>query len=46
MLFPRTIRLDASDAHVFERAAEPGEWAVTGTFVFAGDTPDQLSGKR
>jgi len=46
MLFPRTIRMDASDAHVFERAAEPGEWAITGTFAFAGDSPDQLSGKR
>lgn len=46
MLFPRTIRMDASDAHVFEPAAEPGEWAITGTFAFAADTPDQLSGKR
>jgi len=45
-LFPRTIRMDASDAHVFDRAAEPGEWAITGTFAFAGDAPDQLSGKR
>ena len=26
----RTIRLDPSDTFVFERAAEPGEWAVTG----------------
>ena len=25
----RTIRLDPSDTFVFERAAEPGEWAVT-----------------
>ncbi|MCZ8261422.1 MAG: DUF6505 family protein, partial [Beijerinckiaceae bacterium] len=24
----RTIRLDPSDAFVFNRAAEPGEWAV------------------
>ncbi|MEO6779905.1 MAG: DUF6505 family protein [Bradyrhizobium sp.] len=30
---PRTIRLDQSDTFVFERAAEPGEWAVSGTFV-------------
>jgi hypothetical protein len=30
----RTIRLDPSDTFVFERAAEPGEWAVPGTFVF------------
>lgn len=30
----RTIRLDASDTFVFERAAAPGEWAVPGTFEF------------
>lgn len=33
---PRTIRLDLSDVAVFARAAEPGEWAVTGTFLFSG----------
>ena len=32
--FPRTIRLDPSDTFVFEHAAEPGEWAVSGAFVF------------
>lgn len=32
----RTIRMDPSDTFVFEKAAEPGEWAVTGTFLFAG----------
>jgi len=31
---PRTVRLDVSDASVFERAAEPGEWAVAGGFLF------------
>ena len=30
----RTIRLDASDTFVFERAAVAGEWAITGTFKF------------
>ena len=30
----RTIRLDPSDTFVFERAAKPGEWAVSGAFVF------------
>jgi len=30
----RTIRLDPSDSFVFDRAAEPGEWAVSGAFVF------------
>ncbi len=35
MKLPRTLRLDPSDTFVFERAAEPGEWAVSGAFVFA-----------
>ncbi len=43
---PRTLRLDASDRVVFERAAEPGEWAVPGGFCFWDDDPDALSGKR
>jgi hypothetical protein len=43
---PRTIQLDASDAVVFAQAAEPGEWAVAGTFLFAGRTPDSLSRKE
>jgi hypothetical protein len=30
---PRTIRLDPSDTFVFEHAANPGEWAVSGTFA-------------
>ncbi len=33
---PRTIRLDPSDTFVFELAAEAGEWAVSGAFVFMG----------
>jgi hypothetical protein len=41
----RTIRLDASDTFVFARAAEPGEWAVTGTFMFAEHDPAALEGK-
>ena len=41
----RTIRLDPSDTFVFERAAEPGEWAVTGAFMFADDDPAKLEGK-
>lgn len=31
----RTLRLDPSDTFVFPRAAEGGEWAVTGTSLFA-----------
>jgi hypothetical protein len=42
----RTIRLDPSDTFVFERAAEPGEWAVAGAFVFWDDDPAALTGKR
>ena len=41
----RTIRLDPSDTFVFANAAEPGEWAVTGTFVFSDSDPDRLEGK-
>jgi Family of unknown function (DUF6505) len=41
----RTIRLDASDTFVFETAAEPGEWAVSGAFVFASVDPATLKGK-
>jgi hypothetical protein len=43
---PRTIRLDRSDAVIFAPAAEPGEWAVPGTFMFAGRDPDSLSRKE
>jgi hypothetical protein len=46
MLFPRTIRLDQTDALVFETAAEPGEWAVTGAFVFADADPASITGKH
>jgi hypothetical protein len=31
---PRAIRLDPSDTLVFERAAAPGEWVVSGAFMF------------
>jgi hypothetical protein len=41
----RTIRLDPSDTFVFERAAEPGEWAVPGAFAFAAEDPAALTGK-
>ena len=43
---PRTIRLDPSDTFVFERAAEPGEWAVSGAFVFWNQDPATLAPKR
>ena len=41
----RTIRLDPSDTFVFEPAAEPGEWAVSGAFVFWDRDPAALEGK-
>jgi hypothetical protein len=41
----RTIRLDVSDTFVFEKAAEPGEWAVSGAFVFWNRDPAALEGK-
>jgi hypothetical protein len=41
----RTIRLDPSDTLVFDRAAEPGEWAVPGAFAFLDADPDRLAGK-
>jgi hypothetical protein len=44
--FPRTIRLDPSDTFVFERAAEPGEWAVSGAFVFWNQDQAALGQKQ
>jgi hypothetical protein len=38
---PRAIRLDPSDSFVFRKAAEPGEWLVTGSFLF---TPESIAG--
>lgn len=42
----RTIRLDPSDAFVFARAADPGEWAVPGTFLFWERPVETLIGKE
>jgi hypothetical protein len=41
----RTIRLDPSDTFIFEKAAEPGEWAVPGAFVFWNRDSATLEGK-
>jgi len=46
MKFARTIRLDISDTQVFPMAAEPEEWAVTGTFAFAASDPADWSRKE
>ena len=45
MYLPKTIRLDNSDLQVFDRAAAPGEWAVSGAFAFADTHEDALTGK-
>jgi hypothetical protein len=41
----KTIRFDASDERVFELAAAPDEWAVSGAFAFAHLSADRLTGK-
>lgn len=41
----RTIRLDPSDTFVFEKAAMPGEWAVSGAFAFWHTDAAALEGK-
>lgn len=46
MRLARTIRFDNSDENVFDRAAEPGEWAISGAFEFSNWTEADLSGKR
>lgn len=42
----RTIRLDPSDTFIFPAAADPGEWAVPGAFVFFGAALNALKGKE
>jgi hypothetical protein len=41
----RTIALDPSDTFVFDVAAEPGDWAVSGAFRFCNRDPTKLNGK-
>jgi hypothetical protein len=41
----RTIRLDPSDTFIFQPVAEPGEWAVSGSFTFWDRDPTTLEGK-
>jgi hypothetical protein len=41
----RTIRLDPSDSFAFDQAAEAGEWAVPGSFMFFGTDVAALRGK-
>jgi hypothetical protein len=43
---PRAIRLDPSDTFVFDRPAEPGEWVVSGAFMFNGRDPGDFTAKE
>jgi hypothetical protein len=43
---PRTIRLDPSDTFIFEQAAQPAEWAVSGSFAFLDREPSMLTRKE
>ena len=45
MKLARTIRFDESDDNVFERTAQPDEWAVSGAFEFSNWTEAHLTGK-
>ena len=38
MKFARTITLDESDSRIFDHVAQPGEWAISGTFEFSNWT--------
>jgi hypothetical protein len=41
----KTVRADPSDTFVFDKAAEPGEWAISGALMFAQLDPATLVGK-
>ena len=45
MKFLKTIRFDPSDMHVFELAAEPDEWAISGSFWFTSVAKTEFKGK-
>ncbi|MDA7946856.1 MAG: DUF6505 family protein [Hyphomicrobiaceae bacterium] len=45
MKFLRTIRFDPSDENVFDRAAGPDEWAISGAFEFVGLERENVVGK-
>ncbi|MEM6676581.1 MAG: DUF6505 family protein [Pseudomonadota bacterium] len=45
MKLARTLRFDESDTNIFERAAEPDEWAVSGAFAFSDLDEPALTGK-
>ena len=41
----KTVRADTSDTFIFDKAAQPGEWAISGALLFAHLDPATLSGK-
>jgi uncharacterized protein DUF6505 len=41
----KTVRADPSDTFVFDKAAQPGEWAISGALMFAQLDPATLTGK-
>jgi hypothetical protein len=41
----KTVRADTSDTFIFDKAAQPGEWAISGALMFANLDPATLSGK-
>lgn len=44
MRLARTLRFDESEERVFDHAAQPGEWAISGAFEFSNWTGDMLKG--
>ena len=46
MYLAKTVQLDPSDLHIFERPAEIGEWAIAGTFSFIDSDPEAWSKKQ
>ena len=45
MKFARVIRLDESDLNVFATPADPGEWAIPGTFAYSNWSEGDLTGQ-
>ncbi len=45
MRFLRVVRFDATDNHVFNSVAQPGEIAVSGAFEFSDISDEALTGK-
>lgn len=46
MHLAKTMRFDISDTKIFPTPAEPGEWAITGTFSYIDVDYEHLSSKE